>query len=295
MGLLARLRAAALAIAAVAAVAAVALAAVPAAAAPASGWIRLAHLSPDTPAVDIYLAPFRGGARPVVLPNVTYGSLSDYRRLPAGYYSVAMREPGADPASPPILSSSLRVGGNSSYTVAALGLRADLGLQVLRDDLGAPKRSSARVRVIQASAAGEDVDIVAVGGPVIARGLRSDEVTGYRSVPAGPWTIETRSDATPPVTARMRLELAPRAVYTVLVLDRPDGGAWLRAHLDAAGASMAPRGGIATGEGGAASQPAPDRTAAVVTGVAALVLVGSLAARARRPRRPRRWRRGGRP
>jgi hypothetical protein len=290
-----RAAAAPAAIAAIAALAAVvvAFAAVAVTAAPASAasgapaWVRLAHLSPDTPAVDIYLSSFRGTTPPVVLPNVEYGTLSDYRRLPEGYYTVAMREPGADPANPPILSSSLRVGAKSSYTVAALGLGAELGLRVLDDDLGAPRGPNARVRVIQAAASADDVDIVAVGGPVIARDLGFDKVTGYRSVPAGPWTIETRSDAAPPVAARMTLDLAPRAVYTVLVLDGPSGGAWLRAHLDAGSAAMAPRGGIATGQGGAAGPPGrgAGRTALAVVGVAVIVLVRGLIARARPGRR----------
>ena len=63
------------------------------------GYVRLAHLSPDTPAVDVYLAA-PGAAKPQVFPGVGYGVVSDYLELAPGRYAVAMREAGA-PASDP--------------------------------------------------------------------------------------------------------------------------------------------------------------------------------------------------
>ena len=60
--------------------------------------MRLAHLSPDTPAVDLYLsAP--GAVEPRVFPGIGYGVVSAYLPLPAGRYAVAMRGAGA-PADP---------------------------------------------------------------------------------------------------------------------------------------------------------------------------------------------------
>ena len=52
-----------------------ALAAPPAAAA-SVGYVRLAHLSPDTPPVDVYLSSVAGGA-PKKFPAVGYGTV-DY-------------------------------------------------------------------------------------------------------------------------------------------------------------------------------------------------------------------------
>ena len=61
--------------------AAVAAAASPAAsAAPAAGpvgWVRIAHLSPEAPAMDMYLYPFGNPASPVVLKDVSYGNVSN--------------------------------------------------------------------------------------------------------------------------------------------------------------------------------------------------------------------------
>ncbi|WP_407664404.1 DUF4397 domain-containing protein [Micromonospora parastrephiae] len=68
------------------------------------GYVRLAHLSPDTPAVDVYLAA-PDASKPQVFPGVGYGVVSDYLSLPPGRYAVAMREAAPPPptlrCSPP--------------------------------------------------------------------------------------------------------------------------------------------------------------------------------------------------
>src|SRR5271163_3213246 len=108
------------------------LLAIPAAAAHASsattgtGWIRLAHLSPNTPAVDVYLYSFGNPDARIVLHHVAYGDVSGYLPVPGGEYSVAMRAAGASSTSPPVLSSSARVSPGSAYTVLAVGLRSGL-------------------------------------------------------------------------------------------------------------------------------------------------------------------------
>ena len=73
-----------------------------ASAAPATGkdgWIRIAHLSPEAPAMDMYLYPFGNPGRPVVLKDVTYGAVSAYMAVVPGQYTVAMRGFGASATS----------------------------------------------------------------------------------------------------------------------------------------------------------------------------------------------------
>src|SRR5262245_28782637 len=60
------------------------------------GYVRLAHLSPDTPAVDVYLAKIGDSSfAPQVFPHVGYGVMSSYLPLPTGTYAVSMRQQGA--------------------------------------------------------------------------------------------------------------------------------------------------------------------------------------------------------
>src|SRR5271155_712537 len=81
--------------------------ATPAASASAStgtGWLRLAHLSPNTPPVDVYLYSFHNPNAMIVLHHVAYGTISGYETVAAGEYTVAMRGAGAVSSSPPVLS-----------------------------------------------------------------------------------------------------------------------------------------------------------------------------------------------
>jgi len=64
-----------------------------------TGWIRLAHLSPNTPAVDVYLYSAGNSNAQIVLHHVAYGTVSPYEPVTAGDYSAAMRATGASPTS----------------------------------------------------------------------------------------------------------------------------------------------------------------------------------------------------
>jgi len=64
-----------------------------------TGWIRLAHLSPNTPPVDVYLYSFGNSNAQIVLHHVAYGTVSPYEAVTPGQYSVAMRNAGAAASS----------------------------------------------------------------------------------------------------------------------------------------------------------------------------------------------------
>src|SRR5687768_13266997 len=69
--------------------------AAPPASAAAVGYVRLAHLSPDTPPVDVYLSVVAASGPAKKFPAVPYGGMSSYLPLDAGTYAVAMRNVGA--------------------------------------------------------------------------------------------------------------------------------------------------------------------------------------------------------
>src|ERR1039458_5163750 len=83
------------------------LSAVPAWASPGTGWVRLAHLSPNTPPVDVYLYSFGDPSARLVLRHVSYGTVSPYQEVPAGDYTVSMR--AADRKSTRLNSSHLGI------------------------------------------------------------------------------------------------------------------------------------------------------------------------------------------
>src|SRR5947207_5589291 len=103
-----------------------------------TGWIRLTHLSPNTPAVDVYLYSFGNSDAKIVLRHVAYGTVSPYEAVTAGDYSVAMRSAGAAASSQPVLSTSVTVKAGHAYTVAGMGPESGLRLRVINDQLNTP-------------------------------------------------------------------------------------------------------------------------------------------------------------
>ena len=81
------------------------------------GFVRLAHLSPNTPAVDVYLYSFGDSTAQLVLHHVSYGTVSPFESVAAGEYTVAMRQAGASPSTKPVLSTTLDVTAGDAYTV----------------------------------------------------------------------------------------------------------------------------------------------------------------------------------
>ena len=237
----------------------------PSAAASGQGWLRVAHLSPDTPAVDFSVDPVDAASPAAGVPGVGYGTVSGYRAVPAGVYRVGLRRAGADPTTPPLLSTTVRVEDGAARTVAGVGSFGDLGLRVLEDDLSPPPAGQARVRVVDAAARAGAVDVSVAGGPSLASGLPFPSTSGYVDVPAGRPSLQV---APAGVTATVPpLTVAPGTVTSVLLLDAAGGGLTVRPVLDAAGPAAVPSGSVPAGEGGTAGDPPAGR--AVLTGALA--------------------------
>ena len=249
-----------------------------ASAATATGWIRLAHLSPNTPAVDVYLYSFGDSSAHIVLHHVAYGTVSPYEQVPAGDYTVAMRAAGAAATSAPVLSTSVDVVAGHAYTVAGLGPESGLRLQVLDDQLTTPS-GQALVRIIQASLK-QSVVSVNWGGQMLQGSLKFGAVSSYQTVSPGTATL-TVSGGGDQATASV--PLAAGTVHTLVVLDGPKG-LQIDDLLDAAGSGTEPAGGPATGFGGMAprspSSPLPWLTA-IGAGLL-LAAAGGLRLRSRR-------------
>jgi len=202
--------------------AAVVAAASPAAsAAPAAGphgWVRIAHLSPEAPAMDMYLYPFGNPASPIVLKDVSYGNVSPYMALSPGQYTVAKRGFGAPASSQPALTTSFMVGAGAAYTLAALGPDPGLRTEVLRDQMTAPP-GEAVVRVLQASLKQPQVT-VSYGPDVLARQLAFGSATPYTAVSPGAHTVRF---AVPGEQTATPITLAADSVHTIVVLDDGTG------------------------------------------------------------------------
>jgi hypothetical protein len=245
-----------------------------------TGWIRLAHLSPNTPAVDVYLYSFDNSNAVIVLHHVAYGTVSPYESVNAGDYSVAMRAAGASPTSQPVLSTSVTIAAGKAYTVAGMGPESGLRLQVLDDDLITPS-GQALVRVIQASLK-DQVVTVSLGSTVLSSSLKFASVSPYQAVSPGSLTVAVSAGAGD-VSSSVRL--AAGTVHTLVVLDGASGLEVVNLE-DASGSGKPPLGGVSTGFGGTAPHGpgSPVPWLAAIGAGALLTLTGGLRLRRGRQR-----------
>jgi Domain of unknown function (DUF4397) len=248
--------------------------------APGVAWMRLAQLSPNAPAVDVYLYSFGGGRAQVVLHHVAYGTVSEYMRVTAGEYTVAIRPAGMPSKSAPVLSSTARIARGRAYTVAGVGTVAHLKLQILRDRLTAP-RGKVLVRIMQESMHQPKITVTDGHRP-LATSLAFGAATSFRVVSPGRHVFRAQGAS---AQNRQVLALKANSVHTVVVLD-DSGTITMDDLMDAAGSAVMPMGGAGTGFGGTAPAPGAPQWPwlLALAGGGALLLAG--AARIRRAHQP---------
>jgi hypothetical protein len=182
--------------------------------APETGSVRVAHLSPNAPNVDVYVD---GSA---VLEDVAFGSISPYLDVPAGERAVEITAAGD--ADTVVFDGPLPVEAETAYTVAAIGEIGDDGDQafeplVLQDDNSDPGSDTARVRAVHASPDAPAVDVtLASNGDVLFDGVAFGE-SGAVEVPAGDYTLQIRGDTESndgDVVAAYDVSVAGGEVYT---------------------------------------------------------------------------------
>jgi hypothetical protein len=176
--------------------------------------LRVAHLSPNAPNVDVYVD---GSA---VLEDVAFGTVSGYLDAPAGDREVEITAAGD--ADTVVFSGAVPVEADTAYTVAAVGEIGDDADEpfeplVLTDDNSDPGGDTARVRLVHASPDAPAVDVtVASSGDALYDGVEFGD-SGYVEVPAGDYTLEIRGDTESndgDVVADFDVSLAGGEVYT---------------------------------------------------------------------------------
>lgn len=246
------------------------------------GWVRLAHLSPDTPAVDVYLYPFGGTTAQLVLKHVAYGNLSPYESLAPGHYLVAMRGAGAATTTNPVISTQVNVTAGQAYTVAGLGAASALTLQVLNDKLDTAQ-GEVSVRIIEASLRSPTASVSA-DSDTLATNLHFPNVTAYQTLDPGPRALKV---STQDADATEQLNFSGGSTYTLAILDGAGAGSAPQVLdlSDATGTSVMPKGGVNTGFGGTAQHGGPGSVLPagwIVLLIAAVGAVGYAGARQRR-------------
>jgi Domain of unknown function (DUF4397) len=229
--------------------------------------VRLVHLAPGTPTVDVYV----DGTK--LVGAVPFKTASKYHRMPASTHALVIRPTGS--ASTSAASERISVLPGTAYTVALLGTPAQLQARVAKDDFSAPPPGSARLRIIDAAPQSPPLDIGIAGGPTLFRNVTFGMISEFVTVKAGMFSLEVREAGGSTVLFTQGASRLPAGtIITVAGTITPAGKIEMLPILDAAGAGNLPRGGVATGAGGTADAPAHRGVgAALVIGLLALIMV----------------------
>lgn len=127
--------------------------------------IRVAHFSPDTPAVDVFV---NGEA---AIEELAFPTITGWIELPAGSYELAVAPAGAGIESAAIGPANFDLPAGAYITVAAIGsLEAGtLGPQVLVENYSEIAEGNARVSVFHAIEDAPAVDVLANGNAAITQ------------------------------------------------------------------------------------------------------------------------------
>jgi hypothetical protein len=153
----------------------------------ATAELRVGHLSPDAPNVDVYL----DNAIVSALTNVPFQTISGYLNVEARTYNVKVYATGTSMNA--VIDADVTFLPGEAYTVAATGLLGsnDLSPIVLTDDR-TPAGADPQVRFVHTSPDAPSVDVVVAGGPTLFAGTAFRSAAGYSAVGAGTYDLEVR-------------------------------------------------------------------------------------------------------
>lgn len=181
--------------------------------------LRVLHASPDAPNVDVYL----DGAK--AIPNLAFGSITDYVTVPSGSHSVKVFPTSANGTGTPVIDvPSLTLDAGKTYTVAASGKLDSITPVVLTDDNTAPAAGKAHVRFVHLSPDAPNVDIYAAGAGVVVPNLAFKAASSYLPLAAASYDLEVRgAGSTTAVLSLPGTKLEAGKVYTAFAIGLASG------------------------------------------------------------------------
>lgn len=121
--------------------------------------VRIIHLSPDAPAVDIYLDP---GA-PAAIEGLEFPEGTPFVTVPEGSYDVRVTAAGAGADDPVISVDDFAIPADGKFSVAAYGELENIDLMVIAEDESDIEDGNLRVFVGHAADGVGTVDVWAIG------------------------------------------------------------------------------------------------------------------------------------
>jgi hypothetical protein len=146
--------------------------------------VRVAHLAPGAPPVDVALDG------QVILRSLAFGEVSGYTSISAGTRRARITPAGA--REPAVIEAPLSVESGRAYTVVATGELPSLALVVVSDDLALPPAGQAKVRFVHSAPDAPAVDIAVTGDGILFPNIAYRSASTTAAVPVGTYTLEVR-------------------------------------------------------------------------------------------------------
>lgn len=173
-------------------------------------YLRVAHLSPDAPAVDVWV----DGS--VVLQDIAFGDFSSYLKLNSGNHRIQVSP--ANQTTPIVIDAQVNLVSGAYTTVAATGLLASITPVVLTDDVSRDA-TKARIRFVHTGSDAPPVDVTLTDGTVLFADVQFREAGGYLAVPGGSYDLQVRLAGTEAVALSFGdVPLAINTTYSVFAV-----------------------------------------------------------------------------
>jgi hypothetical protein len=191
-------------------------------------YLRVAHLSPDAPAVDVWVD---GG---VVLQDVAYGDFSSYLKLNSGMHRIQVSP--ANQTTPIVIDARVTLTKETYTTVAATGRLANIAPVVLTDDVSR-EATKARIRFVHTGPDAPPVDITLTDGTVLFPDVQFREAGSYLAVAGGSYDLQVRLAGTETVALSFGdVPLSNNVTYTVFAVGLlSDGSLMAKVSVDSPG------------------------------------------------------------
>ncbi|MBV8951402.1 MAG: DUF4397 domain-containing protein [Actinobacteria bacterium] len=238
--------------------------------------VRVAHFSPDTGGVDVYVDGH------FLLGNVNYRTVSDYATVAAGSHLLELRPVGASPTSPPAVSSNAVLEAGHAYTVAGVGPHAQLHGVIFDDDLSAPASGEAKARLVNATVGDGPVELKFSDASTVFPQTDFPAASPYLAVRPGEYDVTVlASSSGSTLDDAPQVDFGAGITYTLVAIGGAGQPVRVLPVVDARGSAVTPVGGAATGGGGTAPAALTEPLTLVSATVAACG-IGLLVTRRRR-------------
>ena len=187
------------------------------------GRLRVVHLSPDSPPVDVVLDG------DTVVRGLVYRDASEYLDASAGSHTLQVSAAGTTTT---LLDQDISVTDGADYTVMVANLAVALETIVLTDDNNPPPAGKIKVRAVHASPGAGRVDVyvttpddVLTGAVPALIDVRFGQFSNYLDADAGTYRVRvTVTGTTDLLIDSGGLTLDPGQVRTVIAVDAEGGG-----------------------------------------------------------------------